>query len=319
VQAKCAILDKKYDRTLELLDESNFKYQLLISQALLGKGIKHIPKESKSTLKERIVNPYFQRIKQILFPYSKKSEDTADLNLILGRMYLHEKDYGMAEVCLKKALAQDRYNARVYYNLSYLNVDRVKELKFKDRIDILEYCIKLDPGFSAAVYELANEYYTTGTGVPTSSGTQNAIASLQAFLKINPNQPDILSLLGKIYVQSKYTREAVSTYTRLLDLYPNVAENNYNLGICYFHMKDYKRAEELFQKAIEISDYSDSYLYLGAIYRLSEDWDRALYYFRERIKRKEGADDRYAKEAMRGVRIILSKQQGDSSEEIGNY
>ena len=311
ITAKLAYLNDDYKKTLKQLDDSNFRYQLLISQALLKRGIKQRPKESRSHLEEEVLNPYFQRIKHLLIPYSKKGQDIAELNLILGRMYLYERDYGMAEVCLKKALAQDRYNSRVHYNLSFLHIDRLNELHYKDRIAVLNYCVRLDPGFADAVYELANEYYITGTGVPTSSHTENAMALLRDYLKLNSNKPEILSLLGKIYLQSKYTLEAISVYERLLKLNPQVAENNYNLGIGYFHLKDYARAEDLFKKAIKIGDHSDSYLYLGAIYKLREDWDQALYYFRERIKRQTGDDDRYAKEAMRGVRLILEKQQGN--------
>jgi tetratricopeptide (TPR) repeat protein len=304
-----AYLNNDYKKTLEQLDDSNFRYQLLIAQALLKRGIKNRPQESRSNLEEEIINPYFQRIKRLLIPYSKKGQDIAELNLILGRMYLYEKDYIMAEVCLKKALAQDRYNSRVHYNLSFLHIDRLNELNYKDRIAVLNYCVKLDPGYADAVYELANEYYITGTGVVTSSNTENAMKLLREYLKLNPNKPEILSLLGKIYLQSKFTREAIAIYERLLQLNPRVAENNYNLGIGYFHLKDYERAEDLFKKAIEINDHSDSYLYLGAIYKLREDWDQALYYFRERIKRQTGDDDRYAKEAMRGVRLILERQK----------
>ena len=68
----------------------------------------------------------------------------------------------------------------------------------------------------------------------------------------------------------------------------------------------YDSAKIEFNRAIDISDYPDAYLYLGAMYRLEGDPDRALHYYRERIKRKQGDDDQYAKEAMRGIRLILN-------------
>jgi tetratricopeptide (TPR) repeat protein len=312
-KAKRAFLDRDYDRALDFIDESNLRSQILLANILLKKGIRHIPDGENSNLKEDVINPYFQRIKQILIPHSKKGKDTADLNLLLGQLYLFEKDYDLAEICLKKARTQDRYNSRIYYYMSYLLIDRIKELNYKDRIDVLSYCVQLDPGFSDGVYELASEYYNTGTGVPTGGYTERSIATMQNYLKINPNKQNILSLLGKIYLQSKFTEDAMTMYLRLLELDPQSAETNYNLGICYFHKKDYSKAEGLFKKAIDLNDHIDSYVYLGGIYKLREDWDQALYYFRERIKRKTGDDDKYAKEAMRGVRLILARQQADSS------
>ena len=313
-KAKRIFLDRDYKRCLALSDRSQLKFQILRANALLKMGIKNLPKTAESNLKPDFDDPYFKRVKQILIPYSKKGEDTAELNLVLGQLYLYEKDYGMAEICLEKARSQDRYNSRIYYYMSFLLVDRIRELNFKDRIDVLNYCARLDPGYSEAIYELANEYYNTGPGIPNSSHTENAIKVLQDYLKINGNQPAILSLLGKIYLQSKFTEDAMNIFRRLLQLEPKSAEANYDLGICYFHIKDYEKAEQLFKKAIELEDHSDSYVYLGAIYELRENWDAALHYFRERIKRKSGDDDKYAKEAMRGVRLILARMKKDSVE-----
>jgi tetratricopeptide (TPR) repeat protein len=101
---------------------------------------------------------------------------------------------------------------------------------------------------------------------------------------------------------------------------PQSAENHYNLGICYFHKVEYDTAKKEFNRAIEISDYPDAYLYLGAMYRLEGDSEKALHYYRERIKRKQGDDDQYAKEAMRGIRIILNDQaeKEEKANAVGN-
>ena len=69
----------------------------------------------------------------------------------------------------------------------------------------------------------------------------------------------------------------------------------------------YQKAVEYFKQAIAINDYTDAYLYLGMIYKNKLDFEQALFYLRERIKRKSGDDDIYAREAMLGVRIILDK------------
>jgi tetratricopeptide (TPR) repeat protein len=176
---------------------------------------------------------------------------------------------------------------------------------FEDRVAILEHTVRLDPGYVDAVYELANEIYTAGSGASSAYGTQRAVRLLNDFLNINANQQKILSLLARIYLQSKYTLKAHEIYRKLADFNPDSAENHYNLGVANYQLKNYDRAEQNFLRALEISDHLESYLYLGAICRHRENYDKALYYFRERIRRKTGDKDHYAKEAMRQVRTIL--------------
>ena len=109
-------------------------------------------------------------------------------------------------------MTQNRFNARVYFHLSYLHKSRFAELNFKNRKSLLEYARRIDPGYVKAIYELANDYYETSSGAPTSTGTVKAIEYLQNFLIINENQKLILGLLGKIYIQTKYTLEAQKIY-----------------------------------------------------------------------------------------------------------
>ena len=40
--------------------------------------------------------------------------------------------------------------------------------------------------------------------------------------------------------------------------------------------------------------------------RIEGDFEKALYYYRERVKRKSGDDDQYARQAMKGIRLILN-------------
>jgi tetratricopeptide (TPR) repeat protein len=303
-----ALLNENFEKVLINVLDSTYASQLLIAKAYLIKGKQEMPEFKASTLQEEIINPSFQQIKKILVPYGRLERDTAELNLILAEVYLHEQDYYTAELCLKRALTQNRFNARVYFHLSYLHESRFAELNFKDRNSLLEYARRIDPGYVKAVYELANNYYESSSGAPTSTGTVKAIEYLQNFLKFNENQARILGLLGKIYIQTKHTLEAQKIYGRLIKLDPNSAETNYNLGICYFHLEDYNKAEKLFKQAIELDHHANSYLYMGAIHKLNGNDEQALNYFRERIRRKNGDDDHYAREAMRGVRVILNKR-----------
>jgi tetratricopeptide (TPR) repeat protein len=233
-------------------------------------------------------------------------------------MYQQIKNYEMAAICLEKAIVQDKYNARIYYYLSFLHPSRYEERGFSTRDQILLMAVKLDPGYWQAVYEYANELYLSGTAAATNPKTIKAIKFLQDFNNLNPNNEKILALLGRFLLQSKYTREAVQIFEKLVVLSENSAIYHYNLGICYFHLKKYDKAMDFFNQAIHINDYPDAYLYIGAIHRLAGDRDKALYYYRERVKRQIGDDDMYAREAMQGIRIILNEIAEEEEQESQN-
>ena len=306
-QAKLLILNDQYDQVLSLFQNPDSNMAVFITHAYLDKGISEINKKEASNLHNDQLNRNFQRLLNLLIPYSKEGKDTADMNIILARMYLHAKNYRMAEICLEKALTQEKYNPRIYYHISYLHESRYRERGFKTRASVLDYSVRLDPGYVDAVYELAENLYETGTAAPTNLNTIQSMEVLRHFVRLNPNNEKILALLGKILLQSKYTPEAIEIYTKLINLDPNAATYHYNLGICHYHMKDFERAREQFKQAIEMDDYADAYLYLGAMHRLDGDRDKALYYYRERVKRKKGEDDTYAVQAMRGIRLILNE------------
>jgi tetratricopeptide (TPR) repeat protein len=305
-EEKIALLNGDYERILKAYEIPDSLQVELVASAFLQKGVLEIENQSGSTLEGIEMNGNFRRLLNLIIPYSKEEKDTAALNILLARMYMHHGNYGMAEVCLEKAVTQERYNSRIYHSMSFLHDSRYEEMGFSTRADVLELAVQLDPGYKSAVYELAEELYITGTAASTNPNTINSIRTLRNYLKLNSTDENILALLGRILLQSKYTLEAMEIYTKLISLTPNSAENHYNLGICYFHKKDYDKAKEEFNRSIEISDYPDAYLYLGAMYRLEGDIDQAFYYYRERVKRKQGDDDQYAKEAMRGIRLILN-------------
>ena len=314
-QAKLAYLNKNFDLTLKLLnDDSLYLARIIRSRVYLKKALDQ--KEVKTlsgTTADTEENPFYRQIEQLLLPYSIKGMDTAEINFILGQMYLYRGDYETANICLKKAVSQNPYDARLFYYLSFLNVERLKEMRYTDRNDILRHAVRLDPGYSECVLRLANDIYNRGSGTSVARTTYEAIEVMEDYLKINSSTVPILKLLGKIYVQISDTPHAESLFKKVIALEPDTADNYYDLGVCYFNNKQYEQSKKFFERAIQMNDHRESYLYLGAVYWMQGDLEKSLYYYRERIKRKINDDDYYALEAMRGVRLILERQSADSS------
>jgi tetratricopeptide (TPR) repeat protein len=258
IAAKIALLQDDYEQVLESYPEPDSIQVELVTAAYLQRGISEVENQSKTPLEGMQMNRHFRRLLNLIIPYSKESKDTGDLNIILARMYMHHGNYGMAEICLEKALTQEKYNPRIYYYMSFLHESRYNERGFRNRAAVLDLAVRLDPGYSSAVNEYAEELYTTGTAASTNPNTIKSIDVLQDFLVLNPNNKTILASLGRILLQTKYTLEAMDIFTKLLALTPNSAENHYNLGICYFHKKEYEKAKEEFNRSIEINDYPDA-------------------------------------------------------------
>ena len=119
----------------------------------------------------------------------------------------------------------------------------------------------------------------------------------------------MLSLLGTLYIKTNYVKKALPIYKALFEEFPDDSDSYYNLGVCYYMLDEYNTALPYFLKAIEMDRHLDSYLYVGMIYRKMGKLDSALKYFRERVARKTGDDDTYAKEAMAGIRSVLIQME----------
>lgn len=257
-------------------------------------------------------NPEFKKSKKILNEIIKNNKDWPGVAYILGKIALRESDYSKADTYLKKAFIDDPSDCRIHLALSYLLPERLISIGYQNRIEILNRAVFLDPGFSTAVYELAKEYFESGTGTPTGTGTTMALSTMENFFKIKNDDPRILSLLASVYLRISQIDDAQKLFDRLMEMYPNDSDNYYNLGVVYYQKKDFTKALDYFLKAIDIDENLDSYLYVAMIYRQLGDKEQALKYFRERVKRITGEDDYYAREAMQGIRTILEEMKSDS-------
>ncbi len=300
------LLQKKYDTVIRFAaTDTSFEIMQMVAEAYVRKGLQR-PIDREKAKYMKIENPDFQEAKKYYSKIIRAGADTPETAYWLGRMAIYDQTYTKAEVFLKKAFVEDPSNARILLQLSYLHPDRLKEFGYNSRIDILKRAVCLDPGFREAVFQLAQEYYSSGTGTSAGTGTNRARQIIETFLKINQDDIKILSLLASIELKLGYYDKAFQLYSKIAVRTPHDSNSWYNLGIVYFMKKEYKKALHNFLKAIAIDQNRDAYLYAGITYRMLGDNKKALHYYRERIRRKSGDDDIWAKEAMKGIRKILS-------------
>ncbi|MBN2424370.1 MAG: tetratricopeptide repeat protein [Calditrichaceae bacterium] len=314
LQAKIEINRKRIDNALKIIEkDTSLAANLIKAEALVKKGLKVvIDREKAKYIEEK--NEYFEKAKSLLHNLRRKRFEQYKVAYLLGRIAWREEDYNNADLYLKTALSFDPTNPRIHYGLSFLHYTRFQELGYKNRIELLEKAVYLDPGFRNAVYELANDYYRSGTGTQIGMGTNLAMKTIEDYLKISGGDGQILSLLGSIYIKIQKFDEALEVFTGLKERYPQDSNMVYNIGIVHYFKKDYKQALACFLKAIEMDGNLDSYLYAGIIYKETGDYDKALHYFRQRVRLKTGDDDKYAKEAMAGIRKVRELKNAGNSE-----
>lgn len=102
---------------------------------------------------------------------------------------------------------------------------------------------------------------------------------LKEYLKITPDNPDILNFLGYLYADHNFKLdEAEVLLQRALALVPNNGYYMDSLGWVYYRRGDADKAIEYIQKAILAMDNDDSELrnHLGDAYLLKGDIEKAL-------------------------------------------
>lgn len=225
------------------------------------------------------------------------------LSNMLAESYLIEENFGEAEVFLKNAYVENRFNIYVLENLTYLHPSRYKDLGFKDQYQLYERIVNLCPIYA----DVLVKYIEKLLKVTPVHGVASARAKelIENFLSINPNSARSWLLLGQYYHANLNREQAFQAYFKADSLEPRNANVQYNLGIMYYVDEDYDDAEKHFKKAIEFGNYLDAHLYLGSIYEKKGEYEKALERFRYRVAHKTGEDDQYAKEAMKGIRQCM--------------
>lgn len=225
------------------------------------------------------------------------------LNNMLAESYIWEENFHEAEVFLKNAFAENPFNVYVLENLSYLHSSRYEELGFDDQYEIYERIVNLCPIYSKVLIKYVEKLLriTPVHGIASNKAKE----LIENFLSINPNSATSWLLLGQYYHASLNREKAFQAFSKADSLEPNNTIVQYNLGVMYYLEDAYDDAERHFKKAIELDDHLDSHLYLGSIYFKEGEYEKALEHFRYRVAHKTGEDDKYAKEAMKGIRQCL--------------
>jgi tetratricopeptide (TPR) repeat protein len=118
----------------------------------------------------------------------------------------------------------------------------------------------------------AQRLYSQGKQAP-------ALEKVEAFLKVQPRDPQGRFLKGLILTEQKRTAEAIQVFTGLTEDFPELPEPYNNLAVLYASQGNYDKAKSALELAIHTHpSYATAHENLGDIYAqlASRAYDRAL-------------------------------------------
>jgi len=148
---------------------------------------------------------------------------------------------------------------------------------------------------------------TPAAGAPASSVAQQVRAYFDAkdypktieaakkALATNPNDAEVLNLLGLSYSASKRYTEAETALQQAIRLQPKEAWYPYNLGEAYFFSRDFAKAIPAYQSALTVKPdakfAADAYHWIGLSHESLKQFDEAAKAYQRSLEIKPGDPD----------------------------
>lgn len=105
---------------------------------------------------------------------------------------------------------------------------------------------------------------------------QDSLQLFQAATCLNPNNINNLKQVGRsLYLLGKH-KAALDVYKEAMRLNEEDWEVWHNQGLCYTYLKQYEKAIDCFKQANSIQQHDVTYIQLGKVYTLQEDFRTAI-------------------------------------------
>lgn len=186
--------------------------------------------------------------------------DNASYHLVLGTIYLYNREFPVAEREIKKALDLDPNlgDARNNLGLVYIEQGRLNEaiVEFKKAVG----------NFSYQTAEVA--YFNLGRASFLVGNYTEAAEALNRSLAILPTNVEARFFLGRSYVKLGRLGDAEKAFQAALEMDPDAPRTHYELGVVLFKRDRKEEASQHFQKVMkldpgsEIADQARTYIKL---------------------------------------------------------
>ena len=208
-----------------------------------------------------------------------------------GLAYASQKNFAQAISDSAKAIEINPKYAEAYYSrgLAYCgtkeydkaqqDMHKAQELGYVIDPKILDAIKKTSESkysVVGSVVKIAEEAYSKGCEYSKNGNYDQAISEYTKAIEINPNYEQAYGNRGGSYANHGNLPKAISDYTKAIELNPKDVMNYYNRGTVYKDQGDLAQAASDFTKAIEIDpNYFEAYNNRVIVYRRLKEYDKA--------------------------------------------
>jgi len=222
-------------------------------------------------------------------------------NYTVGINYLHSGEIDLGKKFLQKAVEDDPESAQAWAGLGecYFAMGEYSQAR-----EALEKSLQLNPEQPMAMVEISvvfrelgekelavkyfmeagekglttdEEYRIIGTLYHKQNKLNQAEESIQRSLDLNPKNADSYNILGMISNRLGNYDDAIKYFRRAIELAPERAAFKFNLANIYrTHLKEYKKAAELYEQSLNIDPNKfTTWNNLGITYMAMKNYDNA--------------------------------------------
>lgn len=150
----------------------------------------------------------------------------------------------------------------------------LRQSNYQKAIQLVEEAIKQEP-------DIANHYLLLSEVYRHQGRYSNALATVRKAYQEFPSNPWVMKELADVYRGLGEYRKALALYQKgLLDVSESQKKSwFYGMGVCYYELEEYEKAEKLFEAAIRGNLSFWALYYLGKTCRRQKRYQKAIWAF----------------------------------------
>lgn len=226
--------------------------------------------------------------------------DQAIIYYWLGQSYSNSYDRPAALKAYQMSLEQDPTYKWSHWGIASVHYN---DRKWKNAIESYTTTINFFKDDTASLKQL---YYWRGRNYYETNDYVKAIADYDQTLKIDPSYAAAYWEKGLIARKQKKFREAVTLYSKALDLHSSKAASTsdlyYSRGLSYLALKDTVNAQKDFESAADLDEFNvEAIIELGNLAFARKEYSSARLYYEYNI------DDYYSADSVEMSKIYFQK------------
>lgn len=184
-----------------------------------------------------------EEAENLLLEHNLRYEKEIRTRLILGKIYLVNREINKAETLFQNVISLEPKNHEAHQQIAL-----IYRLKGDLKQALIEYekAIDLNPNDVVSLNDAANIYANVKKEIKRSLDLASRAA------KLSPKSGTILDTLGWIHYLSGDLEEALTSFEKAYEYNPYLPVIPFHIGLSQFHLKKYKEAEKNLKLALNM-------------------------------------------------------------------